>query len=243
MSLVLAGGLLYTAGGLVYALRRPNPFPQVFGYHEIFHVLVVAAVCLQYAVVAFWVVHRIGPIGQTLAGSRRSCYDCAQGWREIRRLGSGPGRGADAPRRRRRRRALAWRRRPSTSRCSGGGQVTHGGGQITLRAGNTACFFSTYPVERLGASSPRTTTGAGRSRLGRRLHGTIHATLHGRSSDADHRGDRELRPVVVAHGTRTLDVSVTGDSAGRRECLRQRHRLRRRATTTCTDVEARRARR
>jgi len=56
MSLVLAGGLLYTAGGLVYALRRPNPFPSVFGYHEIFHVLVVAAVCLQYAVVAFWVV-------------------------------------------------------------------------------------------------------------------------------------------------------------------------------------------
>jgi hemolysin III len=57
LSLLLAGGLLYTIGGLVYALRRPNPFPYVFGYHEIFHVLVVAAVCLQYAVVAFWVVH------------------------------------------------------------------------------------------------------------------------------------------------------------------------------------------
>lgn len=56
-SLVLAGGLLYTAGGIVYALRRPNPFPRVFGYHEIFHVLVVAAVCLQWSVVAFWVVH------------------------------------------------------------------------------------------------------------------------------------------------------------------------------------------
>ena len=56
VSLLLAGGLLYTAGGLVYALRRPNPFPRVFGYHEIFHLFVVAAVCLQYAVVAFWVV-------------------------------------------------------------------------------------------------------------------------------------------------------------------------------------------
>jgi hemolysin III len=55
-SLLLAGGLLYTAGGLVYALRRPNPFPRVFGYHEIFHLLVIAAVSLQYAVVAFWVV-------------------------------------------------------------------------------------------------------------------------------------------------------------------------------------------
>jgi hemolysin III len=56
-SLLLAGGLLYTAGGLVYALRRPNPFPRVFGYHEIFHLLVIAAVSLQYAVVAFWVVN------------------------------------------------------------------------------------------------------------------------------------------------------------------------------------------
>ena len=58
-SLVLAGGLLYTAGGVVYAMRRPNPLPAVFGYHEIFHVLVVAAVGLQYAVVAFWVVHPV----------------------------------------------------------------------------------------------------------------------------------------------------------------------------------------
>ena len=59
-ALVLAGGLLYTAGGVVYALRRPEPVSRaVFGYHEIFHVLVVAAVGLQYAVVAFWVVHPV----------------------------------------------------------------------------------------------------------------------------------------------------------------------------------------
>jgi hemolysin III len=56
VGLVLAGGLLYTVGGLVYAFRRPDPFPAVFGYHEVFHVLVIAAVSLQYAVVAFWVV-------------------------------------------------------------------------------------------------------------------------------------------------------------------------------------------
>ena len=43
-------------GGLVYALRRPAPLPTVFGYHEIFHLLVVAAVALQYSVVAFWLV-------------------------------------------------------------------------------------------------------------------------------------------------------------------------------------------
>jgi hemolysin III len=56
-TLILVGGLCYTVGGLVYALRRPNPLPAVFGYHEIFHALVVAAVALQYSVVAFWLVH------------------------------------------------------------------------------------------------------------------------------------------------------------------------------------------
>ena len=39
----------------IYALRRPDPAPAVFGYHEIFHLLVIAAAGLQYAVIAFWV--------------------------------------------------------------------------------------------------------------------------------------------------------------------------------------------
>ena len=52
--LVAAGGALYTLGGLTYALRRPNPKPEVFGYHEVFHALVIAAVGLQYAAVAFF---------------------------------------------------------------------------------------------------------------------------------------------------------------------------------------------
>jgi hemolysin III len=56
MTLVLLGGLLYTMGGLAYALRRPNPLPGVFGYHEVFHLFVVVAVALQYSVVAFWLV-------------------------------------------------------------------------------------------------------------------------------------------------------------------------------------------
>lgn len=55
-ALLAAGGGLYTAGAVVYALRRPDPAPAVFGYHEIFHVLVIAAAALQFAVVAFWVV-------------------------------------------------------------------------------------------------------------------------------------------------------------------------------------------
>jgi hemolysin III len=53
--LVLAGGLLYTAGALVYAFRRPDPYPAVFGFHEVFHVLVIAGVACQYSAVAFFV--------------------------------------------------------------------------------------------------------------------------------------------------------------------------------------------
>jgi hemolysin III len=53
--LVLAGGLGYTAGALVYAFRRPDPVPAVFGYHEVFHAFVIAAVGLQYAAIAFFV--------------------------------------------------------------------------------------------------------------------------------------------------------------------------------------------
>jgi hemolysin III len=52
--LLLAGGVLYTAGALVYGLKRPDPVPAVFGYHEVFHALVIAAVVCQYASVAFF---------------------------------------------------------------------------------------------------------------------------------------------------------------------------------------------
>ena len=54
-ALVLAGGVAYTAGALVYAFRRPDPYPAVFGFPEVFHVLVIAAVALQYSAVAFCV--------------------------------------------------------------------------------------------------------------------------------------------------------------------------------------------
>jgi hemolysin III len=53
--LVVAGGVLYTAGALVYALRRPDPHPAVFGFHEVFHVLVIAAVACQYSAIALFV--------------------------------------------------------------------------------------------------------------------------------------------------------------------------------------------
>ena len=45
-ALVLAGGLAYTAGAVVYALKRPDPWPTVFGYHEVFHLFtIVGAGC------------------------------------------------------------------------------------------------------------------------------------------------------------------------------------------------------
>ena len=55
--LLLAGGLCYTAGAIVYARRKPDPLPRVFGYHEVFHALTIVAVACQYVVVAFWVLH------------------------------------------------------------------------------------------------------------------------------------------------------------------------------------------
>jgi hemolysin III len=50
--LVVVGGLLYTLGAVVYSVGRPDPFPGIFGYHEVFHVLVVAAAALQFVAVS-----------------------------------------------------------------------------------------------------------------------------------------------------------------------------------------------
>jgi hemolysin III len=56
--LVAASGILYTAGAVVYARRHPDPHPRVFGYHELFHVLTIAAVACEYVAVAFYVLPR-----------------------------------------------------------------------------------------------------------------------------------------------------------------------------------------
>ncbi len=52
-TLVSVGGLLYTAGAGIYAFRRPNPWPRLFGYHEVFHLLVIGGAALHYVSVAF----------------------------------------------------------------------------------------------------------------------------------------------------------------------------------------------
>ena len=51
--LFLTGGLLYTAGAVVFASQRPDPGPSVFGFHEIFHSLTVAAASLHYVAFVF----------------------------------------------------------------------------------------------------------------------------------------------------------------------------------------------
>jgi hemolysin III len=56
-ALVLTGGVFYTAGAIVYALKRPDPFPRVFGYHEIFHACTVVGAVLQFAAIAAYGLH------------------------------------------------------------------------------------------------------------------------------------------------------------------------------------------
>jgi hemolysin III len=51
-ALIVAGGLVYSIGATVYSLRRPDPAPTVFGYHEVFHALVIAAGLIFYVAIA-----------------------------------------------------------------------------------------------------------------------------------------------------------------------------------------------
>jgi hemolysin III len=54
--LLIAGAIVYIAGAAVYAVRRPNPWPAVFGFHEVFHALVVIAAISHFVAFAGWVV-------------------------------------------------------------------------------------------------------------------------------------------------------------------------------------------
>ncbi|WP_347356772.1 hemolysin III family protein [Bdellovibrio sp.] len=46
--LILIGGLVYTLGAVIYAVKKPNPWPKTFGYHEIFHILTIVAATLHF---------------------------------------------------------------------------------------------------------------------------------------------------------------------------------------------------
>src|SRR6478735_6067884 len=56
--LVVAGGLIYTGGAIVYVRRQPDPVPSVLGYHELFHVATLVATGCMYAAIAFFVLPR-----------------------------------------------------------------------------------------------------------------------------------------------------------------------------------------
>jgi hemolysin III len=56
--LIAAGGVLYRAGAAVYALKRPDPVPAVFGFHEVFHVLVVLAALAHYLAIVVYLLPR-----------------------------------------------------------------------------------------------------------------------------------------------------------------------------------------
>jgi hemolysin III len=58
--LLIAGGALYTLGAVVYAIRRPNLWPRTFGFHEVFHALVIAAAVVHFIAMAGWVVPSAG---------------------------------------------------------------------------------------------------------------------------------------------------------------------------------------
>jgi hemolysin III len=55
LALLGAGGLLYSAGAIVYAKQRPDPWPRTFGFHEVFHALVIVAAAAQYVAIIGWV--------------------------------------------------------------------------------------------------------------------------------------------------------------------------------------------
>jgi hemolysin III len=56
LALIAAGGVLYTVGAVIFAAQRPDPWPRVFGFHEIFHAFVILAAVAHFVALAGWVV-------------------------------------------------------------------------------------------------------------------------------------------------------------------------------------------
>jgi hemolysin III len=54
--LLALGGVLYTLGAVVYAMKRPDPWPRTFGFHEVFHTLVILAAVVHFVAMAGWVI-------------------------------------------------------------------------------------------------------------------------------------------------------------------------------------------
>ena len=58
VALIAVGGVLYTVGAIIHAAHRPDPWPTVFGYHEIFHAFVIGGAVLHYIAVTALVLPR-----------------------------------------------------------------------------------------------------------------------------------------------------------------------------------------
>ena len=70
--LIVAGGVVYTIGGVVYGLKRPNPIPGVFGFHEVFHACTLVAALCHY--VAIWLaVFALTPTSPPVRGTQQPC--------------------------------------------------------------------------------------------------------------------------------------------------------------------------
>lgn len=53
---LMVGGIIYTIGGIIYGIKRPDPLPKVFGFHEVFHVFVTAGVAIHYGVISYFLI-------------------------------------------------------------------------------------------------------------------------------------------------------------------------------------------
>ncbi len=60
LCLLAGGGVLYSAGAVIYARQRPDPWPRTFGFHEVFHALVILAAASQYIALVVWVLPAAG---------------------------------------------------------------------------------------------------------------------------------------------------------------------------------------
>ena len=57
VAILLLGGALYTVGAVVYARKRPDPFPRIFGFHEVFHLFVIAGSVAFASCIWIWALH------------------------------------------------------------------------------------------------------------------------------------------------------------------------------------------
>jgi hemolysin III len=55
LALLMVGGMFYTVGAVIYAMKKPNPFPRVFGFHEVFHTLVIAGSAVHFVLIAVYI--------------------------------------------------------------------------------------------------------------------------------------------------------------------------------------------